>query len=463
MKIKILIILNLCGNLIYGQSDCDCKTAYLNLINIVENEYPGFVDKVKDSLSYQNYKEGLLKRAANNEEVECFNILQEYIKYFKDAHLQITSNQTNCDELQVIETLKMKFEDYKKHVNKSNDKLAGIWTSGKYKVGVLKIDSMYHGLIYDCEYDNWNQGEVKFKIYPNRKAIIYNRNHILSTDSVQIFDNIVIKFLDLGIAFIKDIPENTNYNADSIIQRALGFYLDKLSEQTLFLRLSSFDYQYVDKINSLVTNNHNLFASHKNLIIDVRGNGGGTDYAYRPIMQYVYSKPIRYIGADYFVTNTLIEGLSDWAETADKEKYSDDIKEIISDIERMRGKSGQFIPYNPEAEFEISKEDTVFKYPENIVILADNNTASSAEKFIYSAKQSKKVKIMGTPTYGAMDYLSLREFNFGCNGYQLYMPTIRMSRLPDYPIDNIGIQPDIYMDKFVKDWIEYAKEYIEYE
>ncbi len=308
-------MLILCGNLIYGQSGCDCKTAYLNLSNIVENEYPGFVDKVKDSLSYQNFKGSLLKRADNNKEEDCFNILQEYIKYFKDAHLQITSNQTNCNELQVIETIKMKFADYKKHVNKSDDKLAGIWTSGKYKVGVLKIDTIYHGLIFDCEYDNWNQGEVKFKIYPNRQAIIYNRNHILSSDSVQIIENIVIKFLDLGITFIKDIPENPNYNADSIVQRALGFYLDKLSEQTLFLRLSSFDYQHVDKINSLVKNNHNLFASHKNLIIDVRGNGGGTDYAYQPIMQYVYSKPIRHIGADYFVTNTLIEGLSNWAKT----------------------------------------------------------------------------------------------------------------------------------------------------
>ena len=463
MKIKILITLIFCGYQIYGQSNCDCKTAIINLSNIVENEYPGFIDKVKDSLSYQNFKSNLLNQAGNNREEDCLYLLQEYIEYFKDAHLQITSSHSNCNELQVIETIKMKFADYKKQVNKSDDKLAGIWTSGKYKVGVLKIDTIYHGLIFDCEYDNWNKGEVKFKIYPDRQAIIYNRNHILSTDSVQIIDNTVIKFLSLGMTFIKDFPESPNCNTDSIIQRALGFYLDKLSEQTLFLRLSSFDYQNIERINSLIKNNHELLASHKNLIIDLRGNGGGTDYAYRPIMKYVYSKPIRHIGADYFVTNTLIEGLSNWAETADKEEYSDDIKEVKSDIERMRGKVGQFIPYNPESEFGISEEDTVFKYPENIVILADNYTASAAEKLIYSAKQSKKVKIMGTPTYGVMDYLSVREFDFNCEGYQLYMPTIRISRLPNYPIDNIGIQPDIYMDKFVKDWIEYAKKYIECE
>jgi hypothetical protein len=36
-----------------------------------------------------------------------------------------------------------------------------------------------------------------------------------------------------------------------------------------------------------------------------------------------------------------------------------------------------------------------------------------------------------------------------------------MMRLPDYPIDNIGIQPDIFLDRFVNDWIEYAKNYLE--
>lgn len=41
------------------------------------------------------------------------------------------------------------------------------------------------------------------------------------------------------------------------------------------------------------------------------------------------------------------------------------------------------------------------------------------------------------------------------------MPTWQTMRLPDYPIDNIGIQPDIYIDKSVKDWIQFAIDYLE--
>lgn len=68
---------------------------------------------------------------------------------------------------------------------------------------------------------------------------------------------------------------------------------------------------------------------------------------------------------------------------------------------------------------------------------------------------------MGTPTYGAIDYASVRKFDFGCSEYKLYLPTFRSLRLPDYPIDNIGIQPDIYLDKTVEDWVQFAMDYLE--
>jgi hypothetical protein len=59
------------------------------------------------------------------------------------------------------------------------------------------------------------------------------------------------------------------------------------------------------------------------------------------------------------------------------------------------------------------------------------------------------------------DYVLVYEFALDCADYALYMPTVRMMRLPDYRIDNIGIQPDVYMDKHIGDWVQYAREYLE--
>jgi len=41
------------------------------------------------------------------------------------------------------------------------------------------------------------------------------------------------------------------------------------------------------------------------------------------------------------------------------------------------------------------------------------------------------------------------------------LPTFRSLRLPEFPVDNIGIQPDIYMDRYIGDWTAYALEYLE--
>ena len=99
--------------------------------------------------------------------------------------------------------------------------------------------------------------------------------------------------------------------------------------------------------------------------------------------------------------------------------------------------------------------------PKQIAVLVNKRTASSGEAFVLAAKQSKKVKVLGVPTYGAIDYGSASLFEFGCPDFQLVMPTWRIMRLPDYPIDNIGVQPDIYLDESVEDWLQFTVEYLE--
>ncbi|MFW6257742.1 MAG: S41 family peptidase [Prolixibacteraceae bacterium] len=109
----------------------------------------------------------------------------------------------------------------------------------------------------------------------------------------------------------------------------------------------------------------------------------------------------------------------------------------------------------------IQEIEPVKESPENVVILINERTASAAESLTYRARQSKKVKIMGTPSGGVLDYGSTRWTDFGSDDYKLSIPTFRSLRLPEYPIDNIGLQPDIYLDESVTDWIQYARNYLE--
>jgi C-terminal processing protease CtpA/Prc len=157
---------------------------------------------------------------------------------------------------------------------------------------------------------------------------------------------------------------------------------------------------------------------------------------------------------EFLATQTLIDGIGEWYDDEESKKKAGVW------ISMFKRKMGEFVNTD-STDFYISEIKPVKHSPKMVVILVNHRTASSGEAFVLDARQSKKVKIFGTPTYGALDYGSAMFFDFGCKNYKLMMPTWRSMRLPDYPIDNIGIQPDIYLDKSVKDWVQFAVDYLE--
>lgn len=241
-----------------------------------------------------------------------------------------------------------------------------------------------------------------------------------------------------------------------------GFYIKKLTSKTTIIKLGSFNYSFVDRISTLISENKNLIENSENLIIDLRGNSGGTTLAGASLYPFILSNNTRNFGSEYYSTKFLINSLENYLERLKNSKGNkSDIERISSNISKLEENLGKFITYPNEEKVSIIERENSLKSPRQVVILADKNTGSAGESFLFVAKQSKKVKVLGTPTYGALDYASARVMSFNCEGLSIVIPTNRSSRLPDYPIDNIGIQPDIYLDKSIKDWIEYATKYLE--
>lgn len=220
------------------------------------------------------------------------------------------------------------------------------------------------------------------------------------------------------------------------------------------LGLSSFEHNFIDRIKTLLDGNRTAIEDCENLIIDVRNNPGGVYEAYEGLFPYILTNSVRGMGMEFMVTQTLIDGIQEWYDDEEGKKKA---REWIT---IFKGKMGEFVNTDTTGVY-ITAIKQAQRSPKQVVLLVNRRTASSAEAFVLDARQSKKVKILGTPTYGALDYGSASFFSIGCRNYRLMMPTWRSMRLPDYPIDNIGIQPDIYLDKSVKDWIRFAVDYIE--
>lgn len=232
----------------------------------------------------------------------------------------------------------------------------------------------------------------------------------------------------------------------------------QLSSNTLLIKLPSFEYNEKKDIDSLLQKFKAQLKTSENWIIDIRGNMGGTDFTFSSLLPYIYTNPMATLTSEYLATKDNIAIYEE--QLADKNLNKDARFYIGNIVSLMKENLGKFV--NPAGRDTIlTTLDNVKAYPKKVAILIDRNSASSAEAFLLLAKQSKKVTLYGENTYGMLDYANYQFFNIPCKTYNLTIPISRSTRLPDNPIDNIGITPDIRIDNAEKDKIEFLRSTIE--
>lgn len=471
----LLVALLFITKMAHAQNECACGDALDKLIKKIESEYPGFEEKTKDKILYESFKQELRKQANSAEKAKCFDILKKYTSFFRDGHIWInpatsvgTKSVASTDPVNFVNIDLAKFRD---GLKKSPKPLEGIWknkfewTGGvDYEIGITKnSDGVQVGFVISSSSAFWKPNEIKFRLYPDGKFEFYGFDKTLKTGRYEIYNNSIIYFKEARAAFIKETPQS-NLTATQIKRKVgefYGFTMKKLTDKTMLITLPSFDYPFVDIIEDLVESNRSQLAQAENLIVDVRGNSGGTDNAYQMLLPYIMSNSIRTMGVEYLATQTLVDGLKSYIKTvSDKKEKQGEIDTVKRWISLFKQNMGKFVNVEGSS-FAIQKVMPTEKGPGHVLVLTDHRVGSSAENFVMKAKQSKKVKVAGTVTSGGLDYAAARRFDFGCPEYLLQLPTFRSLRLPDYPIDNIGMQPDIYLDKSIKDWIQFALEYLE--
>lgn len=473
MKIKIILTLVIVflTNIVYAQSICACSDALDLLIKKIESDYPGFEEKTKDKILYDGFKQQLRKEAAGTEKGKCFEILKRYSAFFRDGHIWINpATSINKKAAGSTELVDVDIEKFRKGLKTASNAMEGVWknkfewTGGPgYEIGITKKkNGVMVGFVISSTSSFWKAKETKFRLYPDGKYELYAFDKTLKTGSYEIYSNSILYFKEARASFLKEAPAS-DLTAEQIKRKVgefYGFGIKKLSDKTTLLRLPYFDYPFVGIIEDLVSDNASLM-EQENLIIDIRGNSGGTDNAYELLFPYIMTNPIRNMGVEYLASQTLVDALGKYIKTvADQKEKQEEIVMVKRWIMLFEKDMGKFVNVKDSAVSILNVVPSQIS-PRHVVLLTDQGVGSAAESFVMKAKQSKKVKILGTVTSGGLDYAAARMFDFGCPEYLLQLPTYRSLRLPDYPIDNIGMQPDIYLDKSVKDWVEFALGYLE--
>jgi hypothetical protein len=462
MNLKHLLFSSVCFFIsihAIGQS-CNCTDEFLHVKEQITHNYSGFKDKVTGAttVAYTKYTQRILKETKGiTSPHHCALLINDWLNFFKDRHVAFGENSLSAAALQKIvsETENIHLTKQQLDQLKHDKGIDGIyWSSdSSFRIAIIKSVKNfrdYAGVITYSKVDAWKQGQVILELKKSiRKneliGITYDTDHTPYGETFPVTTNTLGTWQREGTAGNIDEGLSTENVAGKL-----------LSEHTLYLKIKSFSQSNAVNIDSLFKAYKVVLDKTPNLIIDLRDNGGGSDFAYAPITPYLYTDTIKKIGVDALATEQNIEGWKPLLKMADIPAAQK--KEITDIIESMERGKGGFVNV-----VEDKKEvlGNIKPYPQKVAILVNSGCASTTEEFLMDAMQSKKVTVIGEATAGVLDYANMRQVTLPCMPYTLYYATTRSRRIDmGKGIDNIGVQPAIKLTSS-QNWVVEAQKYLE--
>lgn len=294
---------------------------------------------------------------------------------------------------------------------------------------VNKVETNYAGFsakVNDKTQSNYNQ--VKDSLYES--VISGSRNgYDAAAEYAAWFND---PHLRVGAITEQYRKPKVNYDSINYNPKFISLPVD---EHTFLIRIPTFyDNNIIDLVNNAISSFQQ--SGRENLIIDIRGNGGGFDYAFGPLIKLIYNRPFYQNGAEFKATTEVAKLLRDAYESQNGQPSW--AKAVADSIETGRY---DFVPI-PMPDKPTTLE-TINILPKKVALVIDNRVASSAEQFVILAKNcSDRVFVYGKDnTLGALDYTNPMIYELPCSKMSSYIPTSRTTGIEN--IDNVGIAPDI--------------------
>ncbi|MBH5321590.1 S41 family peptidase [Aurantiacibacter sediminis] len=235
-----------------------------------------------------------------------------------------------------------------------------------------------------------------------------------------------------------------------------AFTFTRLSEDTVILRVPHFQMEAADEFAALLEEHHETITSTPNLIIDMRGNSGGSDLTYAPLMAYLYTRPIYTVGAELRASP---RNLAYLRELGADETMPQEVRDLVASVMARAESGARYVPLGEDV-VSIETYPQVYEFPQRVGILAEG-AGSSGDQFAIDARFSDKVTFFGGPTAGVIDYSNVIEATSPSGDYTLRWPMTRSMRLPEEPFDNVGVPADVPFEDDVADHVEAARLWLE--
>ena len=482
MKKYLVFIYLIISRLASAQESCSCSQNFDYAYQKIKDNYAGWNDKItpKNQVALDKLTQEIRLSAQKiTDEQACYFHLKSWFDFFGDGHLFISpitpyaieespdlvaSRAAKVPQLDFNET---SFTQYLKENETKLQTIEGIWESDDkaYKVGLVRDKTnpqKYVGFLLTDRSTAWKAGKTKFEMLEISAQKYVTNYYYADFSSEKSFTREIKNFLIIENIYkfnrVFPIPKEEITN-EELLHKVADYRIEKIDSETALVVLPPFTLPNAPEfIKELVQKNEEILKSTPNLIIDIRNNPGGDDASFTSLFPYISSGSIVRKGGVFRATEENIISMKHEIESFEeypiyKERFGAKLQAVV---QKMEVNKGSFVT-GPDQEFGKGEPMT---NPKRVAFLVNKNTASTAEQFIFEAKQSTKTIVFGENTKGLADYIEVRDWGLPCYGWRVAFSLAKSPRLPLNAIDGVGIIPDVKIAENEIDWVEYVTNYL---
>lgn len=445
-------------------AQASCAANLDSLFVRIEANYAGLkveYTSPQQQAGYQRLKAKFRQDAAKTTDTDCFGLLSRATSAFDDPHLfilqveRLDSAETRR-RMAAVQQLQVNETSIRAELSRSRRKLdpiEGIWYDRALRVAVIpepgKGKNHFVAVVLTSDSVTWKAGDVRARLvrdqYGSYDVTLAMRDHATRQLHGTLHRRVLLR-LSPGI-WGKEFPIAPGdsgaldpVDAHRATWRSRG--------ETAILAIPSHDPTHASALQAIGEQHGQELASLKYLIVDLRGNEGGSSWVTNELLPFIRSEPAR--PSHYDIDNSVM--LSSPAQIAyARRAFGPDTSAFVrSLVSRLEAAPGTLVPLrDPAAPAEPQAARLLAGQLQRIAVLIDEGTVSASEVLVLEALRSTRAVVIGEPTAGALDYQSVNVVRLSPaeQRWMLGYPTIaRSAHLEATSCMRVnGIGPDVYL------------------
>ncbi len=441
-----------------------CASDLALLERKMHDNYAGYTLELRgDRLRrFRAMKATVQQRAERTTGDSCFFVLRDFVDWFDDPHLfvyqsaQLDSAETvhreaAVEKRTVTEALA---RAYFRRRGSRLDPIEGIWYDRGLRVAVVpdsgKGAGRFVAVLLASDTATWEPGSVRAYIARRHDGSydvdLSGRNYAVAHLHGAIYRHVLLRLSPGMWGKEFPVPAADSGTLDPVDPHRPTLYR---RNGTLVFAIPSQD-GFKSVIDSMVAAHASELASADRIIIDLRGNEGGSSGEVQALGPYVLLKKDR---PNPFPTeHPLMLSSEEQIEYARHAFGADTTPFVRSLVARLQAHPGELVPLDdPTAPPPPTdpRDWVVESGPRAVGVITDRGTVSAAEIIVLYALQSPRATVFGEPTAGALDYenASIIPLSPGEPRWALGYGTItRTADLPRGGMRGRGIPPQVPLD-----------------